>query len=68
MTTRRVITRGEPRQAQPRQAPARQPQPRPQPLVPSAPDAERALIGSLLMEGASAVAVDACSKRSRSSW
>ena len=62
MTTRRVITRGEPRQVQPRQAPARQQQPRPQPLVPSAPDAERALIGSLLMEGASAVAVDACSK------
>lgn len=36
--------------------------PTPQPLVPSAPDAERALIGSLLIEGASADAVDACSK------
>jgi len=36
--------------------------PSPQPLVPSAPDAERALIGSLLIEGASADAVDACSK------
>lgn len=32
------------------------------PLVPSAPDAERALIGSLLLEGASALAVDECAR------
>lgn len=63
MTTRRVIPRGEPRQVQaraPRQA--QRQEPRPQPLVPSAPDAERALIGSLLIEGASALAVDECAR------
>ena len=59
MTTHRVITRGESRQAAPKAA--RQPV-RTQPLVPSAPDAERALIGSLLIEGASALAVDECAR------
>lgn len=61
MTTRRVIPRGEPRRAQarePRQV--QRQQPRPQPLVPSAPDAERALIGALLIEGASVAVVDEC--------
>lgn len=63
MTTRRVIPR-EPRQTQarePRQA-QRQQQPRMQPLVPSAPDAERALIGSLLIAGADAALVDECAR------
>ena len=32
------------------------------PLVPSAPDAERALIGALLLEGASSLAVDECAR------
>jgi hypothetical protein len=55
MTTTRVIRRGDSK-PQPRQ-PVRT-----QPLVPSAPDAERALIGSLLIEGASALAVDECAR------
>lgn len=59
MTAHRVIPRGESRQATPKAT--RQPV-RTQPLVPSAPDAERALIGSLLIEGASALAVDECAR------
>lgn len=57
MTTRRTVERA-PRQVQ--QQVARRPAL--QPLVPSAPDAERALIGSLLLEGASAALVDECAR------
>ena len=63
MTTRKVVARAGapmPDAFPPRKAPLRQPSVNP--LVPSAPDAERALIGSLLIEGASAAAVDECSK------
>lgn len=54
MTTRKV-TKAADRQPAHRQ-------PAVNPLVPSAPDAERALIGSLLLEGASAAAVDECAR------
>ena len=51
MTTRKVTPKQPP--AAPRAS---------SPLVPSAPDAERALIGALLLEGASSLAVDECAR------
>lgn len=63
-TTRKVVARAGapmPDAFPPRKAPLRQPSVNP--LVPSAPDAEWALIGSLLIEGRTpAAAVDECSK------
>lgn len=57
MSAHRIVQRA-PRQAQ-QQVTRR---PAAQPLVPSAPDAERALIGSLLLEGASATLVEECAR------
>ncbi|MBK7782347.1 MAG: hypothetical protein IPJ58_16550 [Ardenticatenia bacterium] len=64
--TRRIIgpAGGIPYQTPPRhERPERQERrPAVNPVVPSAPDAERALIGSLLLEGASSLAVDECAR------
>ncbi len=63
MTTRRIIGPANRASHQPAPRPERATrQPSSSPLVPSAPDAERALIGSLLLEGASAAAVEECSR------